>query len=290
MKLNSFCMTCLVQMQERQIRNFTDEDKKVDYMQKVLHFLSKADTSMSAPALLEPLAELYKEYWGAQDEMETVKKEYNDLLLSMEDALEANIRSSKDPLEAALCYARLGNYIDFGALQNVSSKKLLDLFAQENKKMLDKTEYANFLNDLKHARHLVYLLDNCGEVVLDKIVMKLLKEQYPDLLFEALVRGKAVSNDVDLAAAEYTGLTSLVPVMANGSGIAGTELTHISNEAKQKILQADVIISKGQGNFETIHGCGLNIYYLFLCKCDWFVQKFHAEPLEGMFVNEKRIR
>ena len=63
----------------------------------------------------------------------------------------------------------------------------------------------------------------------------------------------------------------------------------ISQEAREKLEMADVIIAKGQGNFETIHTCGLNIYYLFLCKCDWFMQRFHAKHLQGMFVNETRI-
>ena len=63
----------------------------------------------------------------------------------------------------------------------------------------------------------------------------------------------------------------------------------ISEEARQLLDRADVIIAKGQGNFETLNGCGLNIYYLFLCKCDWFVRLFNAKPLEGMFVNERRV-
>ena len=290
MKLNSFCMTCLVQMQERQIRNFPDEEKKVLYMRKIMGFLANADENLSAPALLEPLAGLYEEYWGVQNHgMEKVKKQFNDLLLSMEDALEQEIRLSKEPLETALCYARIGNYIDFGALQDVSSEILLSMFAQENKKPLDEKEYAYFQKDLEKAQKLVYLTDNCGEIVLDKIVMKLLKEQYPDLSIEVIVRGAAVSNDAALEDAEYVGLTDLVSVLGNGSRIAGTELSCISKEARQKIQQADVIISKGQGNFETIHGCGLNIYYLFLCKCDWFMRKFQAKHLEGMFVNERRI-
>ena len=108
-------------------------------------------------------------------------------------------------------------------------------------------------------------------------------------MIEVLVRGVAVTNDATVEDARYVGLTDVAPVFGNGSGIAGTELTHISKEAKEKLEKADLILSKGQGNFETLHTCGLNIYYLFLCKCDWFMQRFHAEHLKGMFVNETRI-
>ena len=289
MKINSFCMSCLVQAQARNIQKFEDEEKKSRYMREIFKLLLDSDPELSAPALLEPVTKLYESYWGTQEGFQAEKKSFNDFLLSMEEELEKKIRSTKDPLATALCYARLGNYIDLSALSDVSTEKLLELFAKAEEESLDAEEYQHFLQDLKHGEYLVYLTDNCGEVVLDKLVIKLLKEQYPKLRIEVLVRGIPVTNDVDIEDAEYVGLTKLVPVFGNGSGIAGTELSKISQEAREKLERADVIISKGQGNFETIHTCGLNIYYLFLCKCDWFMQRFHAKHLQGMFVNETRI-
>lgn len=289
MKINAFCMSCLVQAQARRIQKFQDEEKKACYMREVLHMIAESDPKWSAPALLEPISKLYEKYWGMQNDLEEEKRTFNELLLSMEDDLEQKIRSRKDPLEAALCLARLGNYIDFSALGEVSAEKLLELLAQAEQETLDTAEYRHFCKDLKDGKHLVYLTDNCGEIVLDKILIKLLREQYPQLMIEVVVRGVAVTNDATMEDARYVGLTEVAPVFGNGSGIAGTELTHISKEAKEKLEQADLILSKGQGNFETLHTCGLNIYYLFLCKCDWFMQRFHAEHLKGMFVNETRI-
>lgn len=289
MKINSFCMSCLVQAQARNIQKFEDEEKKSRYMREIFKLLLDSDPELSAPALLEPVTKLYESYWGSQEGFQAEKKSFNDFLLSMEEELEKKIRSTKDPLATALCYARLGNYIDLSALSDVSTEKLLELFAKAEEESLDAEEYQHFLQDLEYGEYLVYLTDNCGEVVLDKLVIKLLKEQYPKLRIEVLVRGIPVTNDVDIEDAEYVGLTKLVPVFGNGSGIAGTELSKISQEAREKLERADVIIAKGQGNFETIHTCGLNIYYLFLCKCDWFMQRFHAKHLQGMFVNETRI-
>ena len=289
MKINSFCMSCLVQAQARNIQKFEDEEKKSRYMCEIFKLLLDSDPELSAPALLEPVTKLYESYWGTQEGFQAEKKSFNDFLLSMEEELEKKIRSTKAPLATALCYARLGNYIDLSALSDVSTEKLLELFAKAEEESLDAEEYQHFLQDLKHGEYLVYLTDNCGEVVLDKLVIKLLKEQYPKFRIEVLVRGIPVTNDVDIEDAEYVGLTKLVPVFGNGSGIAGTELSKISQEAREKLERADVIIAKGQGNFETIHTCGLNIYYLFLCKCDWFMQRFHAKHLQGMFVNETRI-
>ena len=289
MKINSFCLTCLIQMQESQVRKFDDEEKKMKYMREVLAFLSSCNPDLSAPALVKPLSRIYEKYWGRRDSMDEVKKEFNDFLLSMEEDLEMQIRKHNDPLEAALCFARTGNYIDYAAVKDISKDKLLELFEEQEQAGLEKNEYRLFLKNMEQASKLVYLTDNCGEVVLDKIALKMIREKYPDLDVTAVVRGEPVVNDADLDAARCVGLDRVVKVLGNGSGIAGTDLDDISDEARREIETADVIISKGQGNFETIHGCGLNIYYLFLCKCDWLVQKFKTERFEGMFINERRI-
>lgn len=289
MKINSFCLACLINMQESQVRKFDDEEKKMDYMREILAFLSSCDPDLSAPALVKPLSRIYEKYWGKRNSMEEVKKEFNDYLLSMEEDLEAQIRNHPDPLEAALCYARTGNYIDYAAVKDITKEKLLELFESQGSAGLEKEMYRRFLDDLEHASSLVWLTDNCGEIVLDKIAMKILREQYTDVKVTAIVRGEPVVNDADLEAARYVGLDRIVNVTGNGSGIAGTDLADISEEAEQLIRNADLIVSKGQGNFETIHGCGLNIYYLFLCKCEWFVQKFRAERFQGMFINERSI-
>lgn len=289
MKINSSCLTCLIQMQESQVRKFDDEEKKMKYMREVLAFLSSCNPDLSAPSLVKPLSRIYEKYWGKRDSMEEVKKEFNDFLLDMEKDIEEQIRKHDDPLEAALCFARTGNYIDYAAVKDISKEKLMELFEEQERAGLEKSEYEAFLKDMEQAAKLVYLTDNCGEVVLDKIAMKIIQERYPDLDVTAVVRGEPVVNDADLDAARYVGLDRVAEVMENGSGIAGTDLDDISDEARGVIEAADVIISKGQGNFETIHGCGLNIYYLFLCKCDWFVQKFNAERFEGMFINERSV-
>ncbi len=85
------------------------------------------------------------------------------------------------------------------------------------------------------------------------------------------------------------GLSEIVEVIHNGSGVAGTHLTGISKNALEVINNADIVISKGQGNFETLNGCGKNIYYMFLCKCEWFVTRFALEQYKGVFINDSRI-
>ena len=117
-----------------------------------------------------------------------------------------------------------------------------------------------------------------------------MKEKYPQLNITVIVRGYPVVNDATMEDAEEIGLTDIVKVTGNGSNVGGTWFPGLSNEARTLLEQADVILAKGQGNFETMNDCGLNVYYLFLCKCDLFQRRFHAKALQGMFLNERRIQ
>lgn len=291
MKLNPFCMCCAVNKQEEKIRKFPDMDKKTEYMKKVMSILSSAEEQDCSPSLSVEIKKLYSEFWNCPAEDYTeIKKEFNQLMLNVEASVEEKIRTSADPLETALLYARIGNYIDFAALENVSQETMLKLLENENQEPLSQTEYANFQTDLSTAKTLVYLTDNCGEIVLDKLAVKILKEKYPQLNITVIVRGYPVVNDATMEDAEEIGLTDIVKVTGNGSNVGGTWFPGLSNEARTLLEQADVILAKGQGNFETMNDCGLNVYYLFLCKCDLFQRRFHAKALQGMFLNERRIQ
>lgn len=290
MKLNPFCMCCALNKQEQKIRHYPDMEKKTEYMKKVMALIANTEEKDCAPSLSVDIQKLYSSFWDCpMEDFTEIKREYNQLMLNMEDSLENKIRKSEDPLEKSLLYARIGNYIDFAALSNVDQATVLTLLEEKSTESLDEEEYRNFLRELSSAKRLVYLTDNCGEVVLDKLAVKILKEKYPNLDITVIVRGYPVVNDATMEDAEEIGLTDLVRVIGNGSNVGGTWIPGITSEARNLLYDADLIIAKGQGNFETLNDCGLNIYYLFLCKCDLFQRRFHAENLQGMFLNERRL-
>ena len=135
----------------------------------------------------------------------------------------------------------------------------------------------------------MYVTDNCGEIVLDKIFIKHIKEAYPHLQITTMVRGKNVLNDATLEDAEEVGLKDIVPCIGNGNGAAGTVMRSLCEEARKMLLGADVIISKGQGNFESLWGEELNPYFFFLCKCKLFVRRFGLEQYASVFKREERL-
>ena len=289
MKLNAYCMSCQIRRQEQKIRHFEDAARKTLYMKEICRLMAGAGEEDCAPSLSASFRKLYRDFWHEQPEdYSAINPAFNRLVMDLLPTLEKRIRSTADPLMEAMVYARIGNYIDFAALPVVDKDVLLSLIDAEDKEALDAAEYRHFLEDLSSTSSLVYLTDNCGEIVLDSLVIRLLKERCPDLDITVLVRGVPVANDATMQDAAFCGLDRIVRVLGNGSDIAGTHLPSVSEEARGLLSRADLILSKGQGNFETLNGCGLNIYYLFLCKCELFQRRFHAKPLEGMFLNELR--
>ena len=281
MKLNSKCMACQIRKQEAKIRHFNDEDRKKQYMEAIRQRFEYSVMTICVQISTE-LKKFYCSFWGVpMEDFTRINKEYDQLMLDLEAELRSTIRYSEDPLKAALIYARTGNYIDFAALPEVSKETALSLIKSENKDDLDEQEYRQFCQDMKKAENVVYITDNCGEIVLDKIAIQILKKIFPNIRITALVRGLPAGNDATMEDAEFCGLTDVVPVLGNGNDVGGTWLHGISTHARELLYNADVIIAKGQGNYETLHGCGLNIYYLFLCKCDWFhsffMQRYYKE-------------
>lgn len=288
MESSTQCVACLIQSATDKIPDDAPSDKQWAYQQAVLKLFT--DTAiLPAPVYNTQVEKLYREWWGdPQSIYQKAKTEHNRIVMTMAGELEEKVRISEDPLELAFKMARAGNYIDMAAMKNIviaDFKKLLEGTLEET---LNPDVYSAVRADLETASHLVYLTDNCGEVVLDRILLRTLRQCYPSLQIDVMVRGEETINDVTLADAKAIGLTEEFNVIGNGSAVAGTYLPDLSKKARNCLESADVIISKGQGNFETLYGCGLNIYYLLLCKCDYFMKKFNVPHLGSIFKKERQ--
>ncbi len=283
------CLDCLW---KKHILNFSveaTEAEKLAYMQAALGILSKVHPSQSPPEVLADIEALQKERFGIVRDFSEEKAFYNNLMLKKEALIADRLTQTDAPLMLALRYAMLGNYIDFGALDAVEETKLESLVDDAEQMQFDETEFAYLQTDLQTAKRVVFLTDNCGEIVFDKLLIKTLLRLYPGLKVDVIVRGAPVLNDVTMSDALQVGIDKIADVTENGSNIAGTCLDKITPEARALIEQADVIFSKGQGNFETLRGARKNIYYLFLCKCAFFAEQFKVPQFTPMFLNDLRM-
>lgn len=290
MNINVDCLSCTVNKMQSLFDQFTNvPDQKMLFMKRVYLMAASADEAESAPGLSGKMLRLLKEYIPSSDPYAELKTKYNHRLLTMETDLMTRISDEQAPLLLAIKYAMIGNFIDFGAMDEVDDDILHQLIDQASQKNIETKTYHEFTRQLEKANKLVYLGDNAGEIVLDKLLVRTLKERYPKLDMTFVVRGAPVFNDITKKDALEVGMDKLVQVIDNGSDIPGTDLNQISLEAREIIEAADIVLAKGQGNFESLAGCGLNIFYLFLCKCDLFTQRFGMKPFQGVFAEERKL-
>ena len=288
-RLTSTCLSCVAKGNIDKYPANISEQQKIEYMQRMLQIVGQAKITDSAPLIVHKIDQLRTEMFGASTDFTEIKRYFNDYVMQKECRILADIDLAEDSLLRGLQYSMTGNYIDFGTLANVSEDKFEELLSKAKDIYLDTEEYEALKNHLSSAKQLVVLHDNCGEIVFDHLLIKTLKKLYPELQITSMVRGFPVLNDATMDDAEQIGLTKTVNVIGNGTNIAGTCMDEISKEALEILEAADVIISKGQGNFETLYGCGLNIYYLFMCKCAMFANRFKKNLYDGMLLNDKNV-
>ncbi len=286
------CVSCLFKKAFDRCPSDAPREAVLLYHRRLGRLLAELPDRTCGPELQESINALHAEIFGDSSAEEiphfaAIKSYFNTLMMDFaaSENLRARIRGAGEPLREALAYSLIANYIDFGALGSVDEGKLRLLLRDAAERVpADSAAYTELSERLATARRLVFLTDNCGEVVMDRLLIEYLQEAYPALSITVVVRGRPILNDATLADAAEIGLDALpgIRVMDNGDGLAGTALGRISPEALAALTSADLILAKGQGNYETLQGSGLPICYAFLCKCRLFADRFGVPMYTGM--------
>ena len=294
--LHPACVACLIKKQIDRYPASASREDVLAYMRRLGDMMMTLTDLANGPEIMEAITDIRREVFGeAAAEVEgdyaAIKRYFNRFMMDIAESegIFHTIQASFDPLRVALGYAMTGNFIDFGAMDAVDEDKLRALLTSAPDRIpADSPAYLSLKEKLATASSLTLLTDNCGEVVMDKLLVMTLRRLYPDLAVTVLFRGAPVLNDVTLEDARQVGFDTVegVTVLSNGDRLAGTALRRISPEAYAAVTEADLIISKGQGNLETLQGCGLPIYYVFLCKCKLFADRFGVPVYTGMLLRE----
>ncbi len=279
MRIIESCAECLYDKQ----KHLTDNE---EYLKEIKNLIDNRGEDDTSPYLVYLFGQVHEKFFGKRASYKDVKKKYNDLVLSLEDEIRRKIEESENPLETALAYARVGNYIDFGAMNSVDEGTFLSLIEDVEVHDRDRKTIDSFVKQLGEAKTFLLITDNCGEIVLDKLFIEQLKKRFSHLDINILVRGGEVLNDATMQDAEYVGMDKLGRVISNGNPVAGTVYGMLSDEAKEILDKSDVILAKGQGNYESLCKQGRHIFYSFLCKCELFTSRFEVPKLTGIFVEE----
>ena len=215
-----------------------------------------------------------------------IKRHFNALMLESEAEFESRVLASDNPLKSAVQYAMMGNFIDFSALDKVEDSRLMELIDRAPDITVDEECLELLRERTEKARTLALITDNCGEIVMDKILLRQLLRLNPDLSVTVIVRGGPVANDATLEDAEQVGLTEFGRCIGNGNDTDGSAMRIMSREAREAITRADVVIAKGQANYETLYGCACNVFYIFMCKCMLFMDRFKVPQFTGILTFE----
>lgn len=284
--IDSYCLQCHLRRNLELVRPLGTEEQTMAFARDLMRMYLAAPEGVSSPWFTPQTADLLFAHYGLPlDRMRQEKEQSNAFVLSRMDDIRRRVEAAEDPLLAGLRFSILGNYLDFSALGNqVSFDKLDEMLEDALTMELDAQVVDRFRRDLADGRKLLYLTDNAGEIGFDRIFAEVIAKQHPHLEITFCVRGAVTLNDATREDAAAVGIP--FPVIDNGNRVPGTQMELLSPEAKQALKEADVILAKGMANCETMSGCGLNVYYAFLVKCQRFVNKYEKPMFTPMFVGE----
>ncbi len=285
--IDSKCLECHLKRNLALVRPLGTEEQTMAFARRLMQLYLDAPRDVSSPWLGPPVTDLLHEMYGLEiDRFRQEKMDSNRFVLERLEQIREKIQSAPDRVLAGLQFAILGNYLDFAALQGqVSFEKLEGMLDNALEMELDQAIYTDFCQDLENGKKLLYLTDNAGEIGFDRVFAEEIAQRYPHLDITFCVRGDVAQND---ATREDTAAVGIAfRVIDNGNRIAGTQLDLLGEEAKRAIEEADVILAKGMANCETMYGCGYNVYYAFLVKCQRFADRFAKPMFAPMIVKER---
>ena len=286
--IDTQCLLCHLRRNLEVVRPLGTEEKTMEFIREVLRLYLEGPTDVPSTWFNPQVSDLLQTHYGLpEDRMRQEKQDSNRFVLERLDVIREKVRSAADALYAALQFAVLGNYLDFGALQGQVSFEALDAMLDQALELdLDKDVFARFCRDLESGKKLLYLTDNAGEIGFDRVFAEEIAARYPHLDITFCVRGGIALNDATREDAAAVGIP--FKVIDNGNRIPGTQLDQLSAEAKEALETADVILAKGMANVETMFGCGHNVYYAFLVKCQRFVTLFEKPLMTPMLMPERK--
>ena len=263
MKTHYDCIPCFVRQTLESIKLTSDDAGLHEKaLREILAALSRMDFDKAPVIMGRKIQHLIQRLSGNSDPYRALKQQFNQMALDLYPRLKAQVNSAENAFETAARLALAGNMIDFGIgrmLESAQVAATIELALSANLK----GDIQSLEQAARTAASILYLGDNCGEIVFDRLFIEQLA---PDRV-TYVVRAAPIINDVTMEDARFTGMADHTRVMDNGSDAPGTLLSECSQEFKTAFENADLIIAKGQGNYETLHASNRLIFFMLKVKC-----------------------
>ncbi len=249
----------------------TDEIKQKQIVDKISQLIPDFPLEASPPEMGREIYSLVGEISGVKDPFKEIKENSNRFALKLYPKLKQEIDSSEDRLLAAVKLSIIGNIIDYGAKNSLNVVEEIDHLFQGNFTINNENnsttfKYNQFKESLNKVNNIIYLADNAGEVVFDRLLIEELVEELGEQVIY-VVRGKPIINDALIEDALFCGINEITKIISSGSDAPGTLLEYCSPEFIRLYQKAELIISKGQGNYEALSEEDRPIFFLFRAKC-----------------------
>ncbi len=278
MKTYLDCIPCFLRQCLDSSRNITDDVNVHErIVREMLYHIAELDFNRPPPSVSQHIYRKLRNITGENDPYFAVKRKFNEAVMSILPDLRDMINGDEYPLIAAARTSIAANVIDMGVKSELNKDSVLRALRES----CSAPFYGNtteFVKRVNAAQNILYLADNAGEIAADRLLIEILGPHRVTLA----VRGKPVINDVTFDDAQYVGMHELVTIIDNGSDAPGTVLEDCSEDFRKHFYTADLIISKGQGNFETLNNVDRNIAFLFMVKCSVIAK--HVGLPEGTHV------
>jgi uncharacterized protein with ATP-grasp and redox domains len=267
------CIPCFVHQALRAVRYVTDDEAiQEQVLRETLRAAAEMDLRRSPPAMAQQIHRIIRRLTGAPDPYRAAKEHFNQVALAMYPKLAAEVDASDRPLETAVRFAIAGNVIDLGTQMGLDEAAVHEAVAHARHAPLraDLTELAS---RAVVAEQILYLADNAGELVFDRLLI----EQLGREKITVAVKGSPILNDATREDAEAAGLMGFVAVIDNGSDAPGTLLGDCSNAFRARFAEADLVVAKGQGNYETLSRAPRDVFFILKAKCPVIAEDLGCE-------------
>ena len=249
---------------------------------RVLALAARMDFAQPPPVVGQEIHRIIRRITGVVDPYHDVKERFTRFALTLYPSLKERVRRSSDRLETAVRLAIAGNVIDLGVESEISEEDIERAIEEMLSARIRGPAFGQFRERAAAASDIFYIADNAGEIIFDRL---LIEELLPTPV-TVVVRGHPVINDATRADAETAGLDGLAEIMDNGSDAPGTVLTDISPECRRRFDRADLVVAKGQGNYETLSEVDREVFFLLRAKCPVIADDIGCET--GSIVVERR--
>jgi uncharacterized protein with ATP-grasp and redox domains len=248
-----------------------DDVTQRNILNEVAKILPAFRLDASPPEMARMIYQIVQAETGVEDPYLHIKEESNRFALSIYDHLVQKL-NGREHLLTAVELSIAGNIIDFGPKNSLNiNEELEKILAQEHQMIGHEDprlfQYEPFKSSLKQSNNILYLADNAGEIVFDRVLLEVIREIYPEIKIWFAVKEKPAINDALVNDAQVCGISGIADIISSGSDAPGTMLSLCSEPFLKIFKSADMVISKGQGNFETLSDADRPIFFLLLAKC-----------------------